>query len=144
MNVRIKRIDADIPLPQYETAGSVGFDLIAREDTVIESHQLALVPNNVIIEVPSGYMLMLANRSSTPRKKGLMLANGVGIIDLDYHGPEDEVRTLVYNFTDTAVTVARGEKISQGIFVRVDQAEWEEKTEHLKDESRGGFGSTDR
>lgn len=143
LNVRIKRVDERLPLPQYETSGSVGFDLLVREDTVVEPGTLALIPNNVIVEVPAGYMLMLANRSSTPRKKGLMVANGIGVVDLDYHGPADEVKTLVYNFSHQTVTVARGEKISQGIFVRVDRAEWSEADEHLKNESRGGFGSTD-
>lgn len=144
MDVRIRRIDTALPMPQYETHGAVGFDLIAREDTTISSHELALIPNNVIIAVPEGYMLMLANRSSTPRKKGLMLANGIGVIDIDYHGPDDEIRTLVYNFTDATVTIQRGEKISQGIFVKVDRAVWHEVEDHLKDESRGGFGSTDK
>ncbi|MDD4352068.1 MAG: dUTP diphosphatase, partial [Candidatus Gracilibacteria bacterium] len=66
---------------------------------------------------------------------------GVGIIDLDYCGPTDEVKTLVYNFTDADVTIERGTKISQGIFVRVDIADWEE-VEEVHPESRGGFGST--
>ena len=141
MNVQIKRIDKELPLPKYETEGSVGFDLLARDSITILPKELALVPNNIIVGTPKGYMFMLANRSSTPRKKGLMVANGVGIIDLDYCGPEDEVKTLVYNFTDTPVTIERGDKVSQGIFVRVDIASWEEVDE-VHPESRGGFGST--
>ena len=141
MQVKIHRIDPDLPLPQYETAGSVGFDLLARESITILPGEIKLIPNNIVVEVPLGYMLMLANRSSTPKKQGLMLANGIGVIDLDYCGPEDEVRTLVYNFTDTPTTIQRGDKISQGIFVRMDKAEWEEVDE-VKNETRGGFGST--
>lgn len=141
MKVEVKRIDKELPLPKYETDGSVGFDLLAREAITILPGELKLIPNNIIVGTPKGYMFMLANRSSTPKKKGLMVANGVGIIDLDYCGPEDEVKTLVYNFTNTAVTIERGDRVSQGIFIRVDCAEWKEVDE-VHPESRGGFGST--
>lgn len=143
MKVKIKRIDKDLPLPVYETGGSVGFDLICRENRVIGSKEIALLPSNVIVETPSGYMLMVASRSSTPKKKGLSLPHGVGIVDIDYSGEKDEVLLQVINFTDSEVKVFRGEKIAQGIFVRVDKAEWEE-VENMKEDSRGGIGSTDK
>lgn len=141
MQVKIKRIDKSLELPMYETQGSVGFDLIARTETVVAPKTIELVPTNVIVEVPHGYMLVVASRSSTPRKKGLTPPHGFGIIDHDYCGPEDEVKVLVYNFTDADVTVNRGEKIAQGVFVKIDKFEWEEVDE-IKTESRGGFGST--
>jgi dUTP pyrophosphatase len=141
-SVRIQRIDKALPLPMYETAGSVGFDLIARESVTIEPGKIELVPGNVIIEVPEGYMLAVASRSSTPRKKGLTPPHGFGIIDHDYCGPQDEVKIQVYNFSSAPVTIERGEKVAQGVFVRVDKFEWEEVDEIRKD-SRGGFGSTD-
>lgn len=142
MKVRIKRIDQDIPLPVYETAGSIGFDLMARTKTIIEPGKIELVPGNVIVEVPSGYMLVVASRSSTPRKKGLTPPHGFGIIDHDYCGPQDEIKIQVYNFSTSAVTIERGEKIAQGVFVRADKFDWEEVSE-IRPESRGGFGSTD-
>ena len=116
--------------------------MLARIDTQIDAGQIALVPANVIVEVPQGYMLKLASRSSTPRKKGLHFPHGVGIIDQDYCGPEDEIMIQVRNFGEESVTVDRGEKIAQGIFVKVDQLEFQEVSE-IKSESRGGFGSTD-
>ncbi len=143
MHAKIQRIDKDLPLPCYETDGSVGFDILAREDTLIEAGGLALVPGNVIVEVPEGYMLTLASRSSTPKKKGLLTPHGIGIIDHDYCGPEDEIKVQVYNFTDEAVEVKRGEKIAQGLFVRVDKFVWKE-VDAMAWPSRGGFGSTDR
>ena len=142
MHVSIQRIDKSLPLPTYATEGSVGFDLLARETTVIESGKIVLVPANVIVEVPKGYMLAIASRSSTPKKKGLIPPHGFGVIDRDYCGPEDEVKIQVYNFSDGPVTVERGEKIAQGVFVRVDTFEWQE-VDSIRDESRGGFGSTD-
>ncbi len=142
MHVRIQRIDKSLPLPTYATEGSVGFDLLARETVTIEPGRIELVPGNVIVEVPKGYMLAVASRSSTPKKKGLTPPHGFGVIDRDYCGPEDEVKIQVYNFSEQPVTVERGEKIAQGVFVRVDAFEWEE-VDSIREESRGGFGSTD-
>ncbi|KKU80025.1 MAG: Deoxyuridine 5'-triphosphate nucleotidohydrolase Dut, partial [Candidatus Peregrinibacteria bacterium GW2011_GWA2_47_7] len=115
MKVRIKRIDTSLPLPVYETQGSVGFDILVREDTTIASKEIALVPGNIIVEVPKDHMLVVASRSSTPRKKGLLPPHGIGIIDHDYCGPEDEIKVQVYNFTDAPVVISRGEKIAQGV-----------------------------
>ncbi len=142
MRVYIKRIDKTLPLPTYQTDGSVGFDLFVREDTHIPSKSVALIPGNVIVKVPEGYMLTIASRSSTPRKKGLMLPHGIGVIDQDYHGPEDEVLIQVYNFTDEDTKVERGDRIAQGLLIRVDKMEFEESDEDFKIMSRGGYGST--
>lgn len=142
MQVRIQRIDKSLPLPVYETAGSVGFDLVAREAVTIEPGKIELIPGNVIVEVPKGYMLAVASRSSTPKKKGLTPPHGFGIIDHDYCGPTDEIKIQVYNFSAAPVTIERGEKIAQGVFVRVDKFEWQE-VDSIREESRGGFGSTD-
>ena len=142
MKVKIQRLDKSLPLPVYETDGSVGFDLVAREDTQIKPGTIELVPSNCVVEVPKGYMLVVASRSSTPRKKGLTPPHGFGIIDHDYCGPEDEIKIQVYNFSDQVVTVTKGDKIAQGVFVRIDKFEWEE-VDNIKDDSRGGFGSTD-
>ncbi len=142
MEVRIKRIDKSLPLPKYETDGSVGFDILAREDITVEPRGLALIPGNIIVEVPKGYSLIVASRSSTPRKKGLLTPHGIGIIDHDYCGPEDEIKIQVHNFTDQTVKIERGERVAQGMFVRIDKFAWSEH-DQISDISRGGFGSTD-
>jgi len=141
MNVKIKRIDKNLPLPVYETAGSVGFDLLAREEVIIEPKSIKLIPGNIIVETPKGYALILASRSSTPKKYGLTKPHGIGVIDQDYCGPKDEVKIQVYNFSEAPVTIQKGTKIAQGLFVRVDQFKFEEVDE-INKESRGGFGST--
>lgn len=143
MDVKIKRIDKSLPLPQYETSGSVGFDILAREHTTIESKAIKLIPGNIVVEVPEGYMLIVASRSSTPRKKGLTPPHGLGIIDHDYCGEEDEVKIQVYNFSDETVSVEKGEKIAQGVFIKINKVGWTE-VDGMKAESRGGFGSTDK
>lgn len=137
----IKRIDKHLPLPRYETHGSVAFDLLTRVETVVPSGRIALIPSNIIVKIPEGYMLALASRSSTPLKKGLSTPHGIGVIDTDYHGPEDELKVQVYNFTEKDITVGRGDRVAQGIFIPVSKFEFEE-VEQIDAPSRGGFGST--
>ncbi len=140
MKVKIKRIDKSLPLPQYQTAGSVGFDIYSREDMEIQPREIALIPGNIIVETPPGYMLLIALRSSTPRKKGLIKPHGIGVVDNDYCGEGDEVKVQVLNNTDNVVKVEKGERVAQGIFVKVDKFEWTETDQMGK--ARGGFGST--
>jgi len=140
LQVAIKRIDPDLPLPTYATAGSVAFDLYCREDIEIAPRTIGLVPANVIVQTPPGYLLLLTMRSSTPRRKGLLVPQGVGIIDQDYCGEGDELMVQAYNFRDEAVLVKRGERIAQGMFIPVARAVWHEVDE--VGEGRGGFGST--
>ena len=142
MNVKIKRLDTSLPLPRYETVGSVGFDFVCRESVEIKPHSLGLIPANVIVQTPPGYMLMITLRSSTPRKRGLLIPHGVGVIDQDYCGEDDEIKIQVFNFNSNPVTVERGDRIAQGIFVRVDTVQWSE-VDRIESETRGGFGSSD-
>lgn len=141
MKVQIQRIDPTLELPQYQTAGAAAFDFVTRETTVIEAGALGLVPGNVIVKVPEGYALLVLPRSSLPRKKGLICPHSIGLIDQDYHGPKDEIFVQVKNITDKPVTVERGDRIAQGLFVKIDRAEFVEVDGHGA-ESRGGFGST--
>lgn len=140
MRVRVTRIDPSLPLPYYATAGAAGFDLLARESVTVAPGELARIPGNVIVQVPDGYTLLVALRSGTPGRKGLLKPNGVGVIDQDYHGPADEIQIQVYNFWDENVTVERGERIAQGLLVPVTRVEWEEGD--AAGPSRSGFGST--
>jgi dUTP pyrophosphatase len=143
MRVKIKRIDKSLPLPVYETRGAVGFDLLARTESTIQPKAIELIPANVIVQVPKGYALILASRSSTPRKHGLTKPHGIGVVDQDYCGDEDEIKIQVMNFTEKPVTIARGTKISQGVFVKVAKPSFKE-VDQIAKKSRGGFGSTDR
>jgi dUTP pyrophosphatase len=141
MNVRIKRIRPHAALPAYQTSGAAAFDLAAAEQTTIQPGEVALIPTGLVIEVPAGMFLAIFARSSTPLKRGLMVANGVGVVDPDYSGPEDEVKIAVLNVKASAVTVDRGERIAQGIFMHAPRVEWIEIDE-MQSPSRGGFGAT--
>src|SRR5438477_5794417 len=114
--VRLRRLDSTVALPAYQTPGAAGFDLAASADLTIEPGSIALVPTGLVIQVPAGHFLGIFARSSTPLKKGLMVANGVGVIDEDYCGPQDEVKIQVLNFTRSPVVVKRGDRIAQGLF----------------------------
>src|SRR5438445_251989 len=140
LKVIIKRVDTSLPLPVYATGGSVGFDLLCRETLEILPRQIELIPGNVIVQIPAGYFLMLTLRSSTPRRKSLLIPNGVGIIDQDYCGEGDELKVQVFNFREEAVTITRGERIAQGIFLPVMHVQWDEVDS--MGQGRGGFGST--
>lgn len=140
MKVPIKRFDKNLPLPEYKTSGAAGFDLCARTSHVVPAHTSAHVPLNVAIEPPLGYFVILAARSSL-HKKGLMPVNGIGIIDRDYSGNDDEYTAVLYNYTDSAVEIEVGDRVMQGVFVPQVRAEWNEVDE-MENASRGGFGTT--
>jgi dUTP pyrophosphatase len=141
MRVRIRRLDPTIDLPGYGTGESAAFDLAAAHDATIAPSQITLIPTGLVIEVPHGYVLAIVARSSTPLKRGLMVANGVGLIDPDYAGPTDEVKIQVINITDKPVNVTRGDRLAQGLVLSAPQVQWEE-VESLRTVARGGFGST--
>jgi dUTP pyrophosphatase len=143
MKVRISRLRPDVALPRYESDGAAAFDLAAAEDVVVPAGGVALVPTGLVVEVPPGMFLGIFARSSTPLKRGLMVANGVGIVDPDYCGPADEIKIAAMNFTADAVTVHRGDRIAQGIFLAAPRVTWEEAGPTRAD-SRGGFGATGR
>ena len=143
-SVSIRRLDPSIALPEYQSPGAAGFDLAASRDVEIAPQAIALVPTGLVIRAPAGHFLGIFARSSTPLKRGLMVANGVGVVDEDYCGPDDEVKIQVLNFTGETVRIRKGDRIAQGVFIPVTRAEWRESDLDLRDGSRGGFGATGR
>jgi dUTP pyrophosphatase len=143
LTLRIRRLRDDVALPEYGTAGAAAFDLAAAADVSIPAGAMALVPTGLVIEVPEGMFLGIFARSSTPLKRGLMVANGVGVVDSDYCGPTDEVKIAVYNATSAPVSVHAGDRIAQGILLSAPRVRWQEDST-LRAEARGGFGSTGR
>lgn len=140
MKLKIKRFDKTLPLPIHKTPGAVAVDLYSRIETIIEPHQLNYVPMNVAIEIPDGYFILLAARSSTHRM-GLMPINGIGVIDRDYCGDNDEYNFLVQNFTDNTVKVDKGTRLCQLLLIKCENFEFEE-VNSLGHSDRGGFGTT--
>ncbi len=141
MRLKIKRLDTAIGLPEPATTGAAGFDLASAVDLEIPPRSIRLVGTGLVIAVPDGYFLGIFARSSTPLKRGLMVANGVGVVDADYCGPADEIKIQLLNITDAPVQVRRGDRLAQGIVLPCPRVEWEEVAE-MSVPTRGGFGST--
>lgn len=140
VQIKIKRLDKEIPLPEHKTEHAAAFDLYARAAVEILPKEYKYVPLNVAVETPPGYFLMLVARSST-HKKGIWMANGIGIGDPDFSGDEDEYSAVYYNFTDKPVLVEKGERIAQGLIVKRQAVQWQE-VDNMPNKTRGGWGTT--
>jgi len=143
MQLRISRLSPAVPFPSYATPGAAAFDLAAATDVEVPPHGIALVPTGLVVAVPAGHFLAIFARSSTPLKRGLMVANGVGVVDSDYCGPEDEVKVQVINVTGQSVRVAAGDRLAQAMVLAAPRLELDEQP-LAERASRGGFGSTGR
>ncbi len=133
-----------LPLPAYQTTGSAGCDLCAAVPVdapmMLAPGARVAVPTGLCIGLPDGYEAQVRPRSGFALKHGITVLNAPGTIDADYRG---EVLVLLVNFGDTAVTIARGDRIAQMIVAPVVQATWRDR-ESLDETVRGagGFGST--
>jgi dUTP pyrophosphatase len=141
VRARIRRLSPEATLPEYQTPGAAGFDLAASEEITVQPGEVRLVPTGLVIEVPAGHFLGVFARSSTPLRRGLMVANGVGVVDPDYSGPNDQVMIEVLNFTQGPVVVKKGDRIAQGIILPAVRVAWDE-VGSIRADSRGGFGAT--
>ena len=137
--------DKEINLPVRKTKYSAGYDVEAAEDCVIPSFKRGqkptLVKTGIKAYMKDDEMLLLYNRSSNPGKKGLVLANSVGVVDKDYYGNSDNdghIMFAFYNIKDEDVEIKKGERIGQAIFTPyliIDN-------DNANGERNGGFGST--
>ena len=141
MKLPVHRLDPSVQIPKYETPGAAGFDLAASADVSIAPGEIALIPTGLVISIPAGHFLGVFARSSTPLKRGLVVANGVGVVDSDYCGPDDEVKVQVLNITKAYVHVKKGDRIAQGVVLAFARAEIEDAP-RPETTTRGGFGST--
>jgi len=140
MKVRIKNTSPE-ETPAYQTPGACGFDFRTSEDITFAPWELKQVPTGCVVETPPGYMLMLAPRSSTYKNYGLILSNSVGIVDNDYCGDNDFLAFPYVNLSGKTQTIEKGTRIGQGIFVKIERADFEE-VEEMSAPDRGWFGST--
>lgn len=141
-NLRIKLVDPTLPPPKYHTKGSAAFDLYSRVDIDIEPWTLTHIPLNLVASIPSGHFLMISARSSTAMRYGLILANGVGIIDEDYGGDKDEIGINVLNFKGAKVRIHKGDRIAQATLVKISKADGFTVVRKMGSKDRGGWGST--
>ena len=138
--VRFKRLSPDVPMPEYKTQGACAFDVAVIEDGTLAPGERRAFATGLVVCVPDGHTLLLFPRSSNA-KKGLQLGNGVGVIDQDYCGPNDQLYAYLYNIGSEPYTVLKGERVMQGLIVPIAKAIFEEVAE-LEATNRGGFGTT--
>ncbi len=140
ISVSLKLFDTTLPVPAYQTDGAAALDLYARETITIPAHSVGYAHLNIALQLPEGYWALMAARSSL-HKKGLMMANGIGVGDYDYRGDGDEYRAALLNFTDQPVVIQRAERIVQLLILSRERVTLQLQTS-FADKDRGGFGST--
>lgn len=138
-----RRFDKELPTLFREDEGNAGFDLFARlqEDLVIQPGEVVMIPLNLAIKMPAFVVGLLFQRSSTYNKWGIKLTNSVGVIDSTYSGNKDEWCGQFKNETDAPVTVRRGDKICQAVFLPLFQFTPVE-VDTMESVDRGGFGTS--
>ena len=158
--------DKEINMPIRKTKNSAGYDFEAAEDTVIPSmwknvaaniknvfkienvskdYKPTLVKTGIKAYFEKDEVLILANRSSNPSKKGLIMANSIGVIDSDYYNNENndgEIMFAFYNFFPFDITIKKHEIIGQAFFQNFLIVDNDEEL-NANAERKGGFGSTD-
>ena len=128
-------------LPERSTKNAAGYDFYNFEEVTIEPGEIKYVKTGVKAKFPDNIALLLLNRSSNPKKKGLELANGVGLVDADYYNNSDNEGEIAFAFKNTKtepVTLQPGEKLGQGMFVSFFLSQ----DDSVENERTGGFGST--
>ena len=140
MKVKVKRLSNDVKLPQYQTEGSVGFDLESRENLIIESGETALISTGLSFELPDKFEIQVRPRSGLALKHSITVLNSPGTIDSDYRG---ELKVILINHGKNSFSINIGDRIAQAIINRVEIAILEdvETISTTKRDSRG-FGST--
>jgi len=144
---KVNRITDNIKLPERSTICSAGYDFFAIEDQLVPGRNtITYVKTGVKIKIAEDEFLMLCNRSSNPKKKELVLMNGVGIIDSDYYENPDNDGEICFAFSslnETGSFIKKGDKIGQGIIMKFIRTE-NDYSSNPTAERTGGFGSTDK
>lgn len=139
--------ESGITMPERKTKLSAGYDVCAAEDCIIEPFKMGdkptLVKTGIKAYMQDDEYLMLCNRSSNPGKKGLILANSIGVIDADYYGNPDNdglIMYAFYNIKSEPVEIKKGDIIGQAIFQKFLTID----NDSAEGTRTGGFGSTSK
>ncbi len=143
IEVQIKLLDEDLPMPRYQHEGDAGLDLPSRVDCVLEPGERAIIPTGIAVAIPRGYAGFVLPRSGLASRHGIALVSSPGLVDSGYRG---EMSIVMIN-TDMhePFHIKRGDRIAQLVIQRVEEVTLS-KVDELDDTSRGsgGFGSTGR
>lgn len=141
LEVLVRRLDPDLPVPRYAHPGDAGADLMSTVDVTLAPGERALVPTGLAIALPSGFVALVHPRSGLAARHGLSIVNTPGTVDSGYRG---EIKVLLINHDPhESVVLARGERIAQLLIQRYETAAFVEVDE-LPGSVRGGggYGST--
>lgn len=136
MTRRFKQLTDTATMPERATKGSAGYDISASETLTIQPGEIKLVRTGLAAQMEQDDVMLLIDRSSNPRKRGLVLSNSVGIIDPDYF--PSEFMGMFTNITDKPVTIQVGQRIMQAVFVKYGLVD----DDNALGQRTGGFGST--
>jgi dUTP pyrophosphatase len=141
VEIRIRRLVPDVPLPSYAHPGDAGADLTTTVDVHLEPGERALVPTGISIALPEGYVGLVHPRSGLAARCGLSIVNSPGTVDAGYRG---EVKVMLVNLDPRQpVVLHRGDRIAQLVVQRVEQATFVEVDElPASARGEGGYGST--
>ena len=143
INDIIEAIYTLIKLPKRETKLSAGYDCYAPITFELKPQEEIKIPTGIKAYMADDEVLMLYNRSSNPKKKGLILANSVGVVDKDYYGnPDNDGHFMFafYNIKEEDTVIKKGEAIGQAIFQKYLVTD----NDNAEGERIGGFGSTSK
>ncbi len=161
--LKVWRVGKDTKLPEVMEAGSVGYDICASREYNFEDGEFHIVQTDLIVQVPKGYHIEIALRSSLP-KRGLAIPNGLGVVDTSYCGEEDLLGVPIFKFgagisnvdrttrgigistsLHNPTKIEKGERIAQLIIRKTYKFDIEDMTgTENTNKSRGSFGSTGR
>ena len=141
VDVPVRRLDPDLPMPAYAHPGDAGADLVAAEDVELAPGERRLVPTGIAVAVPDGYVGLVHPRSGLAHRLGVTVLNAPGTVDAGYRG--EILVNLVNHDPAATVRISRGDRIAQLLVQRVERAAF-----HVVDElpetvrGAGGHGST--
>ncbi|MFK0195107.1 dUTP diphosphatase [Kitasatospora sp. NPDC090308] len=141
VDILIRRLDPEIPLPAYEHPGDAGADLRTTVDAELAPGERALLPTGISIALPDGYAAFVHPRSGLAARCGVALVNAPGTVDAGYRG---EIKVIVVNLDPREpVSFKRGDRIAQLVIQQVEKARFHEVGELPGSvRAEGGFGST--
>lgn len=141
MMIKVKRIDKDMPLPEYQHFGEdAGMDIYSGENTILKTGEYKLIKTGIKIAIPRGFGGFVYPRSGLALKHGITVLNADGVIDPGYRG---ELGVILINHGSEEFEIKKGDRIAQLIIHRTFEIQWEE-VDDLDESSRGegGFGHT--
>ncbi len=142
LDVPVRRLDPEVPLPGYAHPGDAGCDLVTTEDADVPPGERVLLRTGIALALPEGYAAFVHPRSGLAARHGVSLVNAPGTVDAGYRG---EVMVVVINHDPREVLhLRRMDRVAQLVVQRVEQVVWRETLDELPSSARGtdGHGST--